>query len=157
MKHLRGYLILEILIGIVILGMLIAAVFPTLDFLLKRSRRSTSDSQAATLLQEALEASYHVFLVDWTAFSTLPNGEYQLAVKSDGTWDLVPGIATGIGAQFTRKITLSDVRRDANGVQTPTGTRDSESRKVSSVISWVESTGPKSITAELLLINLRAL
>lgn len=169
-KHLNpGYLILETLVAIAVLGILIAAIFPTINFMLKRLRRTKYDAQASLLLQEGMEVAYHVFVnsSDWASVDTTkiyqPAQEIIVPVTVPPTykwalaeWDTIP-----VETRFVRKIEVLHVCRDAAGKQTETtidsctvGTLDAKSLLVKTSIQWDEPSHPEALTANLLLTKL---
>lgn len=151
----RGYLILEALIGIAIIGLLTASVIPTISFLVKRTKQAKFDSQAGILLQQGMEVAYHVLIStpDWSGYTS---GVYH-PVVSGATWNLLPNSET-LETRFTRSVALSDVCRDmtheAQIVDCPGGTVDAKSKKISVTVVWQEAGVTKNIDAQLLLYKL---
>ena len=79
MKHKRnGYILLEALVAIAVMGFLIISVLPSVGFLLQRSRGSVVNTDANLYLQEGMEVAYNVFAADWDT----PNGTYMVAVDN---------------------------------------------------------------------------
>lgn len=150
-----GYLILETLIAITALAFVVINVFPAINFMLRRSKVTSAESQAGLLLQEGLEVPYNIFLTNWNAYGL---GDYKIS-QSASNWELVPGTESDIQAKFTRKITISQIYRDSNGKIINAGDigaiLDVNSRVVVVTISWDEAGVPKTpITGKLLLFNL---
>ncbi|RJR14585.1 hypothetical protein C4579_04805 [Candidatus Microgenomates bacterium] len=148
----RGYLLMETLVAVVLFSLVMISVIPTVNFMLKRSRRAVSDSDAALLLQEGMEATYTIFLSDWDAYG---DGTYHLeSVTSPSThWELLPGNEI-LEAKFTRTIEINEVRRsNVTGEQLETGVIDPNSKIIKTTINWDEAGIPYNISAELLVIN----
>lgn len=156
-KQSRGYLLLETLISIVMLGMIVVAVFPTVSFLVRRSKRSVYDTQASLLLQEGLEVAYNVFFTSSTWDAYLTDGRSYKPVHN-GAWSLIEGTDVGLETRFDRTIVVNQVCRDAasKGEQVicPAGTVDPNSKNVVTTVIWEENGLPKSITASLLLLRI---
>lgn len=156
-----GYLILEVLISIVILGLLVASVFPIVNFQLKRSKISGHDIEAASLLQEGMEVAYNVFVSapNWeTAYSGYAANLLYRPALSDNKWVLIPGEETNLNGLYKRKIQLVDICRETNGnikENCASGDMaDINSKKVITTVNWNENTGEKQLVAELLLVKL---
>ena len=164
----QGFLLIEALVAIVLLSIVVVSVFPTLDFMVRRSKTSTFNVEANLLLQEGIEVPYNIFLGDWSAMGSDPQGQYKTAeVLESGRehWALLPCSPdpndctsdpdTLLEAKYRRIITLSPVLRDpVTGVQQSGGISDQFSRKIMTTISWDENGTPKSVSGELLLVNL---
>jgi type II secretory pathway pseudopilin PulG len=150
----RGYLILESLIALVVLGVIIASVIPTVNFMLRRTQRSKYDTQASLLLQEGMEVVYNIFATDWNAYGP---GSYKIVIDSSGSqpvWSLMHGTENNIAAKFMRKIEILPVNRDASTGDMGGGPPDGNSRMVKTTIQWQENGNPVEISAQLLLTNL---
>ena len=152
-------MVLEALITIVIFGMLVVAIFPSLNFLVVRSRRTKENSQASILLQEGMEATYNVLTQspdpDLSGFA---DGQYNLA-QSPASWVLngpiFPTLPEVIDIYY-RTITIEKVcRNDASGGQEPCSgdNEDPNSKKVTTVITWTENSSDKDIKAEMVVVK----
>ena len=80
-------------------------------------------------------------------FSNLTNGTYGLS-KANGYWELLG--SSDINGQFTRAVTISDVRRDSNcDIVASGGTPDPNSKFANVQINWeLEKGNATSISAE---------
>lgn len=150
-----GYLILEALISIVILGVLVVSIFPTINFMLRRGRRSKYDAQASVLLQEGMEATYNIFTSNWDAYTP---GDYDVIPAFNGTsytWTLEPPTGIPHEARFTRIIKVEQVCRDGSGnvIEVAGCPPDANSKKITTTITWDEP-GAQPISAKLLLVKL---
>jgi type II secretory pathway pseudopilin PulG len=158
-----GYLILETLISSALLGVIVVAIIPTINFMLLRSKRAIVDTQAALVAQTGLEATYHIFLnlSDWNTYSA--GTSYQLLTNLENPispkWELAAlpsGSTQMIQSKYERTITISTVSRDINtGAQLATGTIDPNNRKITTTVSWTQAGIKKQISAELLLTKVR--
>lgn len=155
MRTQKGYLILEALIAIVIFGMLVVAIFPSLNFLVVRSRRTKENSQASVLLQEGMEATYNVLTQSSDPdLSGFADGKYILSAGTQ--WELGYANPQDIPQAidiYERTIEINSVCRDGNGEQTncSSGTPDQMSKKVTVAVSWTENQPP--LEAEMVVVK----
>lgn len=155
----RGFLIIETLISLVILGIIVVAVFPTLNFMLTRIKRTGFDSQAGQLLEEGMEVSYNVVMSDWDNYYTAVTYHPVLNDISH-TWELSPGSETMIEGKFDRSIVLLPVCRITNdpapyttGDCTAPYALDPHSLVIRTTVSWTERGDSQKIQSELLLTS----
>lgn len=152
----RGYLILEILVASVLLGLVAVSVFPTVNFMFRRTRRAKYDTQASILLQEGVEVTQNIFSSAWDLYGY---GDYHLVLdQTDSSrfkWALEAGQETGIEARFDRIISILPVCRDkVKGTRdTPGCEIDQGSRLIKTTISWQENSETKQLNAGLLLVK----
>ena len=158
----RGFLIIEALIALVMLGMIIVTVFPTVNFMLKRSRRTRYDAQASLLLQEGQEVAYHVFAnsTNWDMYTT---GVSYKPVHN-GSWALIQGEDTLLETRFSRTIIIQPVCREKTSHRQaavsectlhPTDYEiDGTSRIARTSVSWDDISGKQTLIADLLLIKI---
>jgi hypothetical protein len=142
---------LEILISALIMGIVIASVFPTLGFLLRRVKRSSDDIQANLLLQEGMEITYAALVTDWSAFG---NDSYKTSLDltaPEPSWTILPAAEDVIEAKYHRTITVSPITRDeVSGVIGP-GSVDPASRMVTTTVTWESAGVTKQIHADLIV------
>ena len=152
-----GFLILEAIIAIGILSIVLVTVFPSLNFFLKRARRSQNETQATLLLQEGQEVAYHVF-------STTPNWDvYTIGATyipvHNGMWELIAGVEANLETLYTRKIEIQAICRNPSSgeqmnIPSCSATHpqfDATSRLVVTTVSWEENGTSQELTAELLV------
>ncbi len=156
-----GFLILESLLAIVIFGILIVSIFPTINFMFKRMHRTKYDAQGSLLLQEGMEVAYNVFSAnsDWSLYPVGADKIYKpIRIGALETWGLELGNEGLLQTRFTREIVIVEVCRNAAGerISTPLsglcapGTADASGRIVRTTVTWDEP-GAKPLQAELLL------
>jgi len=162
----HGFLILEAIIAIAILSMVLVTVLPSLNFFLKRARRSRNETQATLLLQEGQEVAYHVFAstTNWDLYTigTLYKPVLTGPVGSE-MWELGAGEDTGLETLFNRKIEIKAVCRhpatsaqpgeilDVPGCSESHGLFDPTSRNLITTVSWDEGGTVQTLTAKLLV------
>lgn len=140
----NGFLIIEILVAIAVLGTALAAISGLAVFSLKNSRLISKTAQANALAQEAIEQVRN--FRDQTFWQT--NGLGVLDVNTDYHMEKTPAtppqwiFAAGseTAGQFTRKIVLTNVYRDADDNIAAAGVEDQNTRKTTATVSWLEGT-----------------
>lgn len=133
MFHKRAYILLDALVGAAMLGIVLAALLPTIGLLNIKASKSSFETEATTILVSGIEQAYAASLA-WS-FSVAP-----------------PEL---VHAKFTREMVILDVCRDANGIQTDcsSGTLDPDSKIIQVTVSWTDSGITKNIASQLLVYN----
>ncbi len=144
-KWRSGQSLVEILLVIGLMGVFLPALLTGLFASRQGKAQQIQRTQAVTMLKEAEEITRSVREKSWTSFAI--NGIYH-PVASGSAWTLAPNEEALNG--FTRKVVISDVFRDANGVATTSGTIDPSTKQVTSTVSWT-SPIPSSVTSTLYL------
>ncbi len=154
-----GFLILETLISVVLLGIIVVSIFPTLNFMLMRVKRSSFDAQASQLLQEGTEISQNVLFSGWDNYYTGVTYHPVLNL-AENIWELEPGPESGIEGKFDRSIELISVCRIPNNPSAYTTgdclnsyVLDPFSLVVRTTVSWPESGRIEKIQSNLLLTS----
>ncbi len=163
MKTKKGFTLIEVLISLAILAIVSASVLPVVAWLINRTHKYQYDSKAAAVLLEGVEASYNVLLAksengeSWDEFSSGQRYKPTFNATTKG-WDLTNGQSVE-ETRFTRWIEFSDVcrepgsgKRDENCLAG--SEKDNKSKTIKAYVTWSESSGDKSIKAELLVTNL---
>ena len=159
-RNRKGFLLLESLLALTILGILMVSIFPTVSFMFKRQRRTKYDAQASLLLQEGIEVAYNVFSANsnWDLYTS---DVYKIVPTGTNlTWSLEHGSEITLQTRFTREIRIVPVCRNAvhervdwnpdTGSCPAASAVDPGSRAVRTKVSWDEP-GAKPLIAELLL------
>jgi|SRR3989344_23109 len=155
----RGFTVIEVLIAIVMLSVTAATVFPAVGWLIIKSRQLVYDAQAASVLQEGMEASYNVLLTGWDDMRA--GRTYSPQVEFAGgeqRWAMTEG-EEEVETRFTRGIQVGEVcRYNETGEQADCDdddvTLDPESKLLTGKVSWTERGEDKVITATLLVVGL---
>lgn len=157
MKH--GFLIIETLVSLFILGIIMVAIFPTLNFMLIRIKRTDFDSQAGQLLEDGIEVSYNVIMSNWDNYHTAV-AYFPVLNDVSHTWELKPGAEDMIEGKFNRTIVLLPVCRIANDpAPYTTGDcgapyeLDPYSLVIHTSVSWTEKGDTKKVQSDLLLTS----
>ncbi|MBI4080642.1 MAG: hypothetical protein HY430_02615 [Candidatus Levybacteria bacterium] len=128
----RGQSLIEILLVIGLTALLLPALLTGLFASRQGKAQELQRSEATSLLQEAHEALRVVRENGWNTFAV--NGTYHPQITGS-TWTLASG--TELVNGYTRKIDLSDARRDATGAIVATGgTIDPSTKKAVVSVTW---------------------
>jgi type II secretory pathway pseudopilin PulG len=151
----KGFLIIEVLVAIVIFSLVSLSLFSSISFAFIRTERTRYGGQAALLAQEAIEATYNIFLTE----NALADGNYKLVQVADNDkmrWSAQTATSESLQTRFTRVIQITSVCRNSSGDQTTcSGTNtDENTKKVKTTITWDESGQEKTFEAELLVLTL---
>jgi type II secretory pathway pseudopilin PulG len=138
----KGSSIIEIIVAVGIFTMLTSSVVVLFLGAHGSNLRDKERLQADLYLQEAYEALRSIR--DYN-FANLTNGTHGIS-SENGYWELAG--SSDIQGQFTREITISEVERNANCEIVESGTIDSNSKEITTIISWeLEAGNPTSITS----------
>ena len=147
MKARAGHVLVELLLAVSIFTVIASSILG--GFISARDGRVSQKHtlKAAGYLTEALEALRSIRERDWQEVSV--NGIYHPVL--DGTaWRLADGEET-VGVDYTRRIELTDVFRDASGKISETGTvLDPALKRANITVSW-GLTSNQSVSAMQLL------
>lgn len=143
--HKKGFLLLEIIVAIAILGILATTVLSSVSFLIRRLRTANDDVRAGVYLQNGVEATYHILARNLSAY---PDGSYHLAL-SGGRWVLAAGPETI--DKYTREIIISTVCRTGAGdrADCSVNAADVHSKAIDVTVVWAGA--PEALTAQLLV------
>lgn len=154
LKKSRGLTIIELLVVIAVISVALAGLAGLGSFILKLNHHLKQNTIATFLAQEGLEASRAIKEENWTALSALtPDSPYHpVKTGSPQKWAFATGAET-IDI-FSRQISISQVYRDTNDdIATSGGTLDSETKKITALISWNEQGQNYQIALESYLAN----
>ena len=111
-KNYRAQILIEVVIGILILGVIFGGALALVSTSLKSQKASTKRDLANSLLQETHEVLRILALKNWfDLYDKKDSGVYHLE-KSGGQWTIQPGEGTVNvdGASFTRYFEIKDVK-----------------------------------------------
>jgi type II secretory pathway pseudopilin PulG len=154
-----GFTLFEVVLSFAVLMMVISTIFPTIGWMINRTKKLQNDTNAGLLMQEGMEAAYNVFLTNWG----ISEGVYHPAVSVVGmseVWTLIPNEQTGVEAKFKRKIEVAHVCRSSStgehslGVCGGDSVVDANSKWLKTTISWEEAGEPHKVESELLIANI---
>lgn len=127
-----GQSLVELLVVIGLLAVFMPAILTSFVTSREGKAQQYQRLKAQALLNESVEALRNVREGSWSAVST--DGTFYPQVSAP-VWQLTSGIETV--DEFSRSITLSEVRRDSDGnVVSAGGTVDPSTRKAELSVSW---------------------
>lgn len=156
---------MEILVVIAIIAIALASLLELVSFSLNVSHLSSQNTQAGALVQEEAEAlrnfrdgvSWYNNDLDnqYDGLGIVATGtDYYLRKSADNPpkWQLIQGQETI--NNFTRKITFSDARRDADSnIVASGGVSDPETKKASVSVSWTEKGRSHQLSVDTYFTN----
>ncbi|MCA9370032.1 MAG: hypothetical protein H6774_00300 [Pseudomonadales bacterium] len=129
-----GSSVIEVLVAMALFLLIVPAIIFGLITSRDGQPQSENRFEATLLLRESVEATRVMREGGWSTFAQ--NGEFH-PVVSGSVWSLQPG--SELVGNFTRTITISDVRRDAAGnIVDAGGELDPSTKKVVSRVSWIQ-------------------
>ncbi|MFH0852672.1 MAG: prepilin-type N-terminal cleavage/methylation domain-containing protein [bacterium] len=135
----RGFGIVEILVAAAIIGLGLTGLAAVGNFALRAQANLKKSLMATNLASEAMEATKSLKDGGWSNISALTiDAPYHPAQSgSPLKWSLVAGEETT--NEFSRKIILSQVQRDANDdIAESGGIIDPNTRKITVTVFWNE-------------------
>lgn len=154
-KQTQGFLIVEVLLAIVVLSVVFLSLFTTLSFLINKTKRSTFDTNATSIMQDGVEQTRSSLLANWNGYG---EGHYYPEKNdSSNTWQLKSGDEGILQGRFVRVIFISSVCRKSSefGIQVvcPGGVLDDQSKKITVKVTWKEAQKDKEAEATLLVFK----
>ena len=134
----KGFGIIEIMIAAAIISLSLASLGFLGNFAIGIQAHLKQNQVANNLAVEAMEVAKAAKNENWVNFSSLAvDTEYHPEKGGDPIkWFFSPG--TEIINGFSRRIIFSQVFRDGNDDISDIGTVDSNTRKITAVVSWNE-------------------
>ena len=155
-NHQHGALLIEVLIGTAILAGVLVALAGALNQFNLLAVDNLRKTQATFLAVEGLEALRAKRDTSWAeAINSLAReADYYLVWQTDH-WDLsaTPSL---VDNRFDRRVSLSDVYRDANNDIAATGTFDPDTILATARVSWLGRGGTTTKEIAAYLTNLFA-
>lgn len=132
----HGVALVEVVIGVAIVGIVIAFISYSFGLFVNASGRSLERTQAMYLAEEGMEVLRSLRDSDWTTFGSglSLNTTYYLDI--DPTTLTTTGTPEVIDGKFTRSFELAAVERDGNDDLASSGTTDNGARYVTVTVSW---------------------
>ncbi len=151
----KGMGLLEVLVGLSIIAVAMAAIVGTYRSYLKAALSSTDSIKAAYLAEEGFEAVKFLRDSGWTSnIASLSAGTNYSLWWSGTTWKATttPQYVDGI---FWRYFTISPVSRDANDdITTSGGTDDPNTKRIDVTIAWPSGAATTTKTISTYITNL---
>jgi type II secretory pathway pseudopilin PulG len=147
----RGQMVIEVIVAISIFVIIATSSVVVIIGSLKTARLSEEESRATFLAVEGLEAAKSIRNQAWV---NLTIGQHGVSTGS-GVWAFVGTSDVDPTSKYTRVIDITAVGRDGSGnILSSGGTTDSETKKITSTVSWSFSpTRNNSVVLTLYLTN----
>ena len=147
-KNNQGFGLLEVVIGLAIILVALLALVGTFSIAIKSTLSNVEKIQATYLMEEGVEAVKLLRDESWTdKIANLSVGtSYSLGWDSGtGKWSTTTPQYFG---NFWRVFQVDNVYRDVNNDVAPSGTLDSDIKKLTVAVSWLNrgATTTKSVT-----------
>ncbi len=153
MIKLRGFSLVEVLVGISLLLILALAAAALFQFSGALTRRSLDKVTAANLAEEAIEVAKLWRDESWANLIATKAAEtpyYLVWTGADWQASLTPSLILG---RFERTMVFTPVYRDGNQDVSASGTADAGSRLVSVTVSWSERGATSTYALSALIAN----
>jgi len=151
-----GFSLVEVLIGVFIIGVSIVSIIGAYSYLVRAQLRSLDSVKATMFLEEGVEVMRSLRDTSWTtkiASLTLGVTYYLSFSTTTATWSTTDTPQV-IDETFYRQVVLASVRRDINGDIAISGTTDADARKVTLTVAWPGLNGTSTRTLSAYLTNL---
>jgi Tfp pilus assembly protein PilV len=131
----KGMALVEILIGSAIISAGILAISSSYNTYLQYAFANEKNIQASYLLEEGLEVTTFFRDKSWLNISGLSTTTTYYLIFNNNNWatTTTPQYVDG---EFLRKLSISDVKRDANSFIASNGTYDPNTRKITITIEY---------------------
>lgn len=144
---------MEVAVGAAIALAFGAGLLSAFSTYTKGALSNTKRIQATYLAEEGAEAVRFLRDQSFTSLrASAPNGA-ERGIEWNGSWQIVSAPTT-IDGIFTRKIVLSEVRRDANGNINAAGSPDPNSFIARVTVTWMDGQVSNERSAVALFTNL---
>lgn len=150
----QGFGLIEIIVVVGIVGLAFGALAGLGNYSLKISSRLKNQVIATNLAAEVIEATKAVKDENWTILASLSleTPYHPEKTGSPQKWTLVNDSENFNG--FLRQAVLSQVfRDDADDDIAPTGTLDSNTKKITATVSWTEDGQNQQVSLTAYLTN----
>ncbi|MFH1608745.1 MAG: hypothetical protein ABH951_01850 [Patescibacteria group bacterium] len=138
LKKSAGFMMVEVLVAVSIITASVLASMAVAQKSITLSYRSLHTAQASFLLEEGAEAIRIIRDDAWANISSLSTVTDYYLVFSGGTWTL--SVDSSQVGNFTRKINIADVNRDAvSGDISVAGVNDTQTKLITVLASWPEA------------------
>ena len=150
----KGFSVIEIVIGAALVAVVVAAIATAWQFYVKISGQSVRLTQASLILEEGSEVVQYWRDKGWTAniASLAQNTPYY--VVWNGSDYVASATAIATNGTFARTIAFSPVYRDASQNIATSGTLDPDTLLVTLNVYPATTTSPALVTAQMLIHDL---
>lgn len=149
----KGLSLIEIVVVLFLIVVVVPAIYGVLTISVRSLNIAEREVEASYLASEGLEVVRNLRDAGWDANINGLSGDY-CASLSGGAWSLtVAGDCTVSGTLFTRTINIASVDRDSNDDIVPSGTLDSNTKLITSTVSWQSHDATRSVVLETYITN----
>ncbi|MEK7609958.1 MAG: type II secretion system protein [Patescibacteria group bacterium] len=156
MRNSQGFSVVEIVVAAAIIVTLVTAAAGAWQLYLRVSNTGTQQSQAAIMMEEAVEALRLLRDQSWTSNIAPLTLETTYQLYWDGSQYQTTTTQILLQNQFVRSLIFSAVNRDSNDNVASSGTNDPDTRKVTISVFNVGATSTPIIQSEMLIHNVYA-
>lgn len=150
----KGLSIIEIVISAALIAVSVAGIIAAANVFFALSIKNTNQAQAALLLEETAEILQYLRDDSWDGNFTNMSTATNYHLDWDGTDYATTTTPVLVNGRFTRTFNIDEVRRDSSDdIVSSGGSVDPDSYLVNVSISWVEKSGPQSVTSKFLIHN----
>jgi prepilin-type N-terminal cleavage/methylation domain-containing protein len=141
----KGVSLVELLIAIFIFSVVLGSLITVSNMYLSEAGDSLKSAKAAYFAEEGVEAMKTIRDAKWTNITNLSTSTiyyltFNTASSTNYFWATTTTATSTDG--FTRKITISSVKRDATGhIISVGGTADANTRLINVSVSWISKKG----------------
>jgi len=147
--------LVEVLIGVFIFSVVLTSLITAANMYLSTSGDNLKSAKAAYFAEEGIEAMKTIRDANWTNITALSTSTayylvFNTASSTNCFWSATSTATSTDG--LTRKITVSNVNRDATGhIVSSGGTTDANTKRITVSVSWTAKAGltTKSLSAYL--------
>lgn len=154
----KGISLVEILVAVFIFSVVLGALVVASNMYLSGASNGLKSAKAAYFAEEGIEAMKTIRDASWTNISGLSTSTtYYLTFNTSSStnyyWSTTT-VATSTDG-FTRKITLSGVKRDSTGhIVSSGGTLDANTKLISVSVTWLARSGTTTKSLATYITNI---
>lgn len=148
-----GFSLIDIIVATAILGLVFFTIYQLFIISIQASYSRTNKLMAAQIAREGIEVIRTMRNNSWSSNlgSLTSSTNYYLNFNDD--WEITTVPSPIIDGLFNRTIIFGDVYRDANDNISGSGTFDSNTKKLTTTITWTEQGKSKNFTLETYITN----
>lgn len=158
MTNKKGFILVDVLLAIAIMGLIVTLVFPIMSNIFRRTSVARSEMQSTYIMQNTIEATYAAIASQRNWDSINPNQPFYPEENfTDRTWELKNGHQNNYEDMFRRWVEFHEVCRDPanDGVEVSCdlGTVDDNTRRMVVTLEWRDENGEDQQRVVQLLVS----
>lgn len=149
----KGFGLIEIIVSLTIIIVVFISFLELAKYTLKIQEYNQTRIEAINLAAETIEAVRSNRNENWDNFAALLTGIKYYPIISENKWALTatdPGL---INQTYSRWVILETVYRDGNDDISASGIEDDQTRKITSIVEWIDRGEIKQTTLITYLTN----